>query len=59
MTDPERTDPNWRTRLSDANAKADPWFDRALKAITDSPYTAVIVVLVVVLLVGLTKWLLG
>lgn len=33
MSDPEKTDPNWRTRLSEGTAKADPWADRILRAL--------------------------
>lgn len=33
MVDPDKTDPNWRTRLTEGTAKADPWADRILRAL--------------------------
>ncbi len=53
--DEEETHPNWRTRY----AKAESITDRIMKAVMDSPYTAVIVVCVVLMIVGATKWMLG
>ena len=57
--DEEETHPNWRSRFAAANKKADPIVDRAMKMVMDSPYTAVIVVSVVIGIVGLAKWWLG
>ena len=58
MTDPDKTDPGIAQKLSAANAAADPWADRAMRWVTDSPYTAPIVVGLILLLVAMGKYLL-
>lgn len=58
MSDPEATDPGIQQKLAEANKRADPLADRAMAWVTDSPYTAPIVVAVVLLLVAAGKWLL-
>lgn len=59
MSDAEKTDPNFKARALDAAKKADPFADRLLGRIQGSEYTAVIIVLVVVALIGFGLWLRG
>jgi uncharacterized membrane protein YjgN (DUF898 family) len=55
--DPNATDPNWKTKAVDANRKADPHADRLLGRIQGSEYSAVIIVLIVLALIGLGVWI--
>lgn len=59
MSDAEKTDPNFKARALDANKKADPHADRLLGRIQGSEYSAVIIILIVLALVGLGLWLRG
>jgi hypothetical protein len=56
MANEEPTHPGIE-KAKDAAKKADPWADRALYAIRGSEYSAVIIVLIVLALVGLGFWL--
>lgn len=53
----EETDPGIGKKAAELNKKADPWADRALYAIRGSEYSAVIIALLVVALIGLGVWL--
>ena len=55
----EETDPNFATKAKDAARKADPFADRLLGKIQGSEWSAVIIVLIVLALVGLGLWLRG
>ena len=55
----EETDPNFKTKAKDAARKADPHADRLLGRIQGSEYSAVLIVLIVLALVGLGLWLKG
>ena len=56
MANEEPTHPGIE-KAKEAAKKADPWADRALYAIRGSEYSAVIIVLIVLALVGLGFWL--
>lgn len=55
MSNEEKTDPNFRQRLAEGTAKADPWFDRALAWLGKSSLTPWIIVGLVILLVILGR----
>ena len=57
MANEDKTDPGFAAKAKKAAKKADPWADRALYAITGSEYSAVIIVVVVVALIGLGLWI--
>lgn len=57
MSDAEKTDPNWKTRTAEANKKADPIADRLLYKIQRSEYSAVIIVVLVLALIGFGLWI--
>ena len=54
--DPNATDPNWKTRLSDMNKKVDPWADRVTQAVGKSDYTAGIILGIAVALILFGVW---
>jgi len=56
MTDPEKTIPPM-DKAKAAAKRADPWADRALYSIQGSEYSAVIIAVIVVALVGLGIWI--
>lgn len=69
-TDPEKTDPGVSAKVHaaalkaqeearKANAKADPFADRLLGKIQGSEWSAVIIILVVLALIGFGLWLRG
>ena len=55
--DPEKTHPGIIEKAKKGAKKADPWADRALYAISGSEYSAVIIVVVIVALIGLGLWI--
>ena len=52
----EETDPNFATKAKAAAKKADPFADRLLGKIQGSEWSAVIIVLIVLALVGGGMW---
>ena len=56
MSNEEKTDPGIKAKAAKANAKADPLADRALAAIAGSGYSAVIIIVIVVALIGFGLW---
>ena len=57
MSDPEKTEPGFAAKAKKAAKQADPWADRALYAIKGSEYSAVIIGVIVVALIGFGLWL--
>jgi hypothetical protein len=57
--DNDKTDPGIKAKAAKMNKKADPWADRALYAISGSEYSAVIIIVIILALVGLGLWLRG
>ena len=55
----EETDPGIKAKAARAAKKADPYADRLLGKIQGSEWSAVIIVLIVLALVGLGLWLRG
>jgi len=53
MTDPEKTDPNWKAKIQNWTAKADPKVDRVLESAKASAYTPWLIVGAVVVLIVL------
>ena len=57
MSDPtEETDPNFKAKAVKAAKDADPFADRLLGRIQGSEWSAVIIVLIVLALVGAGAW---
>ncbi len=56
MTDPDKTDPNWKARLKSATERADPLFARGLAAAAASKWTPWIALAVVLAMVGFGVW---
>ena len=52
----DKTDPGLLEKAKNWNAKADPSADRLMGRIQGSEYSAVIIVLVIVALIGLGAW---
>lgn len=52
----DKTDPGIGRKAKEAARKADPWADRALYAIKDSEYSAVIIGAIVVALILFGVW---
>ncbi len=63
MANEEPTNPGIAQKAKDLNAKADPWFDRALDWLKRSPFTPIIVVIIVLpaiwVLVKIILWFAG
>ena len=57
MSSTDKTDPGIKQKAKNLAKKADPIADRILYKITGSEYSAVIIVVVVVALIGLGLWL--
>ena len=57
MGSEDKTDPGIVQKAKRAAKRADPWADRLLGRIQGSEWSAVIIVLVVLALVGLGLWL--
>jgi hypothetical protein len=57
MSNEEKTQPGIKAKAKDAAKRADPWADRALYAIQGSEYSAVIIVVIVLALIGFGLWI--